>query len=129
LEPTMTSRKKEVVMKNRLTRQVIRCRRFWISFISSNHIGAGCKKSPFTIYESGYYTVMQPEFKDDDCWRGIYCAVIDAFTEEMVWDYVRIYFPDFKQRFLYRQEPDWLPEPTRFPPPVKVGNPAKRMLK
>jgi len=109
--------------------QTIKCKRYWLSFVSSNHIGQGCKKSPFTIYESGHYTLDDPQFKGDDCYRGIYCSIIEALTEQQAWDLVQLYFPDYTTRFIMQVESDWLPPNDRFPHPVKVGNALKQMLK
>lgn len=104
--------------------------RYWVSWYSGNYEDEGCTKPPFTFWVSGQcfrendgLTPEQKEFADqiededeyddyldehsrDDC---TICALIDAPSEEAIWEVVVKHFPDYRQRFIEERAADYLP--------------------
>jgi hypothetical protein len=104
--------------------------RFWVSWWSGNYADEGCTKPPFKFWTSGTrgranegltsaeydkYLHMEDadeaiEFKEehyrDDC---SLCAVIDAESEDAVWELVSKHFPDYCQRFCEEKEENFTP--------------------
>ena len=112
-------------------------KRYWVSWWSGYYADEGCRKPPFQIWISGsrdrpndglseenlrlskfisnemdYYKYIAENRRDDQS----ICAVIDAEDEKEIWEAVKLYFPDYKERFCEEQKPDFVPS-DRFPNP------------
>lgn len=105
-------------------------KRFWVSFFSGNYADEDCTKPPFKFWVSGQrarenygldeklFTELQSlhdaddmeEFLDkwskDDC---SICAVIDAESEDDIWELVAKHFPDYQHRFCDEVASDFKP--------------------
>jgi hypothetical protein len=87
--------------------------RFWVSWISGNYFDEGCTHPPIQYWLSGQMDrrAHLPQ-KDsngeekDDC---TLCAVIDAESEDEVWQNIAKYFPDYAERFIEERAPDYEP--------------------
>jgi len=94
--------------------------RYWVSWYSGYYADEGCTKPPFKVWisgqcdrRSGFPQVDEDGNPKDDC---TICAVIDAESEEKVWEVVKKHFPDYLERFIKEKEPDYQPRADRFPP-------------
>lgn len=86
-------------------------RRYWVSWWSSYHINKGCTKPPFQVWISG----ERGKSAEDDMLEDVsLCAVIDAESEQQIWDAVKKHFPDYEERFCNAVEADFTPN-NRFP--------------
>lgn len=104
--------------------------RYWVSWWSGNYESEGCKAPPFDFWISGqrscindgltqeqydfsqtihdedkYYDFINKHGKDDCS----ICALIDASSEEEIWQEVAKYFPDYDMRFCNQKEADYSP--------------------
>jgi hypothetical protein len=103
---------------------------YWVSWWSGNYADEGCTAPPFKFWTSGQrdrpnhglneeqqkivaqmydedeYDEFLNEHARDDC---SLCAVIDAESEDAVWQLVQKHFPDFSQRFCEKRAPDFTP--------------------
>ena len=99
-----TLRKLGVIRKKEETR------RFWVSWYSTYHIKYKCTTPPFKIWESGYCDNPADEDIDLSTW----CAVIEANSEQEIWQVIKNHFPDYEERFCEERNSDWEPN-DRFP--------------
>lgn len=95
-------------------------KRYWVSWISGYYEDEGCTAPPYQVWISGQMdrrSGLPKKFKGknggekDDC---TICAVIDANSEDEIWDSVHKHFPDYEERFINEVEPDYEPG-DRFP--------------
>lgn len=84
--------------------------RYWVSWYSGYYISEGCTKPPFQIWESGYRERNDDTMKTD----LTLCAVIDANSEDEIWQVIERHFPDYEYRFCEPRELDYMPG-DRFP--------------
>jgi len=99
-------------------------KRYWVSWYSGYYEDEGCTKPPFQVWISGQaerrshlpqkfenFKGDEEDNEKDDC---TICAVIDAESEEEIWESVKKHFPDYEERFIKEREPDYVPG-DRFP--------------
>ena len=88
-------------------------KRYWVSWMSGYYLDEGCTTPPFIVWVTGYISRVNNETDDrDDC---NICAVIDAESEQEVWEMINNHFPDYKERFIEEKDLDWEPNSVRFP--------------
>ncbi len=80
--------------------------RFWVSWWTSQDEDKGCTTPPFDYWTSGY---RFPKGDMEEDTESSVCAVIDADTEDDVWEGVAKYFPDYEARFCEEREADYAP--------------------
>lgn len=93
--------------------------RYWVSWISGYYSDEGCSKPPFKVWISGQMERRSghpskfegTENEKDDC---TICSMIDAHSEEEIWEAVKKYFPDYAPRFIEPRASDAKPG-DRFP--------------
>lgn len=82
--------------------------RYWVSWYSRNEEGV-CTEPPFDAWCTGY--AINADF---ECDEETICAMVDAPSEEAVWEAIARHYPDYRQRFISVREPDATPN-DRFP--------------
>jgi len=104
--------------------------RYWVSWYTGNYEEEGCTEPPFTYWTSGQRSrpddgltpaqlevaskIMDEDEYDeylnthskDDC---TICALIDAPSEEAIWEVVAKHFPDYEYRFCEERPADYTP--------------------
>ena len=77
--------------------------RYWVSWYSAYLIDEGCTKPPFQIWISG---TREREDEIEEC---TICSVIDAESEDQLWNVIQKHFPDCEKRFCKKVEKDYKP--------------------
>jgi len=95
--------------------------RYWISWYSGYYADEGCTTPPFQVWITGSrqrpndgltaeQMAVHASFTDEDEAEdyldehskdtATICALVDASTEDEIWEVVRKHFPDYEQRFI-----------------------------
>jgi hypothetical protein len=108
-------------------------KRYWISWYSGGYEEEGCKcDTPFQYWwtgqrdrpndgmtpeqvaeaqrlededEDAYYAYMDEHSRSD----GTACALVDAESEDEIWQVIGSYFPDYEVRFIEGRDDDYTP--------------------
>lgn len=84
--------------------------RYWVSWWSGYYADEGCTEPPFQIWTSGQRNRNTYDDRDECS----LCAVIDSSSEEIIWEAISKYFPDYEERFCKQVENNYIPG-DRFP--------------
>lgn len=92
-----------------IERKIFMKNRYLVSWWSGYYEDEGCKKPPFQVFVIGskYRYVNGKLDRERD--EVAICAVIDAESEEEIWEVVRKYFPDMDERFCELKDFDFKP--------------------
>jgi len=86
--------------------------RFWVSWWTGYYEDEGCSKPGWTVWISG-----ERETRSDGRNEVSICSVMDAPSEDSVWNAISHHFPDYEERFCNLKPSDFEPN-NRFPGPI-----------
>lgn len=92
-----------------IERKFVMKNRYWVSWWSGYYDDEGCTEPLFQIWISGQRNRVKDGKIDNKRNECSICAVIDAESEDEIWEVVKKHFPDMEERFCELRDFDYDP--------------------